>query len=226
MTSLQIIFPMRQPWVALGFPVRGKGQWAAELKRILHETPHGQKLLDVHHSYVMAAFTCHPDAEEKVGCGFSHFETGPGPDKYGSTCFHLVRVDGSHATFSVKACLGATTSPWAAFCAALRDAVSLDVLGWKTALPAGSTCALCGCTPRGREAHADHAYPDTFNSLAKEFLEHQSVDLDSVEYADTPMWELADEGIKAAWVQFHRANAKLRLLCSACNSRIGARTAT
>lgn len=222
MASINGMPPPRKPWIVLGF--KFKKEWEAALKAILHDTPHGQEIVDHHHTCVMAALSCHPEVAQKVGAGVHHFETGPGPDKFGSTCFHLVRVDGTRETFSLKVCLSGKPNPWACFCEALRDVVSLDILDWKNR-HRETGCALCGCMPTGRDLHADHAYPFTFNTLANEFVEDCSIDLDHIEYADDPMWKLADREIREQWRGYHRARAVLWVLCGACNSRIGSRSA-
>ena len=216
--------PLRQPWVALGF--KHKKDWAAALQHILKTSPHGHRIEDGH-NYIMAALAQHPEAEEKIGCGADYFVTGFGPDKYGSTGFYLVRTDGSLVNFSYRVGMNGRPNPWAAFCSALREAVSYDVLDWKnTQFKAGPVpCPLCGRVMDRKDAHADHTHPVTFNSLAKEFAEDHGIEPSAVLYKNVPMYELADEALEVRWVQFHQARAVLRLLCAGCNTRIGARSA-
>lgn len=45
----------------------------------------------------------HPKFGVKIGCGIDRFEAGNG--KFGSKCFHVVRIDGSTEEFSYKQCL-------------------------------------------------------------------------------------------------------------------------
>lgn len=218
MTSINGNPQPRKPWLALGFST--KGAWRLRLKAILHSTPIGHEISGDDHRVIMAALANHPESQEKVGSGVHHFEVGPGPDKFGSSCFHLVRLDGSRITFSIKTCLDGRVGPWTAFCYALRDAVSLEMLEWKN--HNGGPCELCGSTS---DRQVDHRYPKTFNFLAKEFAEERGIEPTEVKFQDDPMWKLADAGLSSLWIQYHREHADLRILCGSCNSRIGARSA-
>ncbi len=215
---------IRQPWVALGF--KHKKDWAAALQNILKTSPHGHRIVDGH-NYIMASLALHPEADEKIGCGVDYFITGFGPDKYGSTGFYLVRTDGSTANFSYRVGMNGRPNPWAAFCSALREAVSYETLDWKNAQFKGGPvpCPLCESLMERRDSHADHAFPLTFNSLAKDFAEDHGIEASAVIYKNVPMYELADQAMEDSWVLYHRSHAVLRLLCAHCNTRIGARSA-
>ena len=108
MTNIQQILPMRTPWKVVGFPT--KGSWLKAIRIILHDTPHGIEVIEGH-NILMSALSCHPDAEEKRGIGVHHFEPGPGPDKFGSTCFYIVRLDGSKVRMGLGAVENGKTNP-------------------------------------------------------------------------------------------------------------------
>lgn len=216
--------PVHKPWIVLGF--KFKKDWEAELRKI-KRTPHGQEITEGH-TYLMAALACHPDVAEKTGAGVHHFETGPGPDGFGSTCFYVVRVDGSKASFSYKTCLNGKASPWAIFCSALRGAVSLEILDWKNRQFDSfgfATCGLCGASLNRNEVHADHVHPNTFNALAIAFCRDNYINPEMVKYADSPMWELADKQLEQEWIEYHRSHCTLRILCAPCNTKLGDRAA-
>lgn len=219
MSSISENPPLRKPWLALGMPT--KAAWEAELKR-LKATPHGKRIEDGH-NVIMAVLACHPNAAEKIGCGVDHFETGPGPDSYGTTCFFVVRTDGTRASFSYRTALAGKVNPWSALLAALREAVSLDILAWKVDQVDGNglgTCAISGKRIHMSEAHADHVHPKTFHVLARTWAGNEGIDPRFVAYEDSPMWRLRDKGLEDRWIEFHRLHAELRLLSAEIFGRI------
>lgn len=59
-------------------------------------------------TFLLQLLWCHPQAAEKVGAGFSHFEVrrGPAPDgRYYTWCFYVIDVLGTAVDFSTNKAL-------------------------------------------------------------------------------------------------------------------------
>lgn len=213
----------RGPWNELGF--KTKGAWESELKRI-KATPHGKIITGPDASLLMETLKLHRDAVEKIGSGIRHFITGKGPDAWGSTCFYLVRWDGTIEDFSYRVCLNGMPAPLAVLMSALRHAVQPDILRWKDAqfdAMGLAVCALSGEVVTSKNSHADHIYPDTFVAIARKFCHQKGVDPNRVEYRDDGLWALKDENLEREWIEFHNMRAKLRILKASVNCQLGSR---
>ena len=86
----------------------------------------------------------HPDSAEKIGSGVKHFIVTQGA--FGSTCFGVIRNDGTTAKFSMKACVrGKGKSLRAMFNDSARLAVSVDIATVKANLILLNGC-VCSIT--------------------------------------------------------------------------------
>ncbi|KAL9248785.1 DCL, chloroplastic-like protein [Drosera capensis] len=77
-------------------------------RRILHGKQYqfGDKLNDRHHrALIMLLLPCHPDYEEKIGCGVDYITIGHHPQFEESRCFFIVRKDGTVVDFSYWKCI-------------------------------------------------------------------------------------------------------------------------
>ncbi len=63
----------------------------------------GDRLSDQDGAEVADLFKRHPEYEERAGVGIDHFEVQSAD--FGSQCFRAVRLDGTWARFSYKACV-------------------------------------------------------------------------------------------------------------------------
>ncbi len=86
---------------SLHFPRRGAA--AAHLQAILHRYDVGDKVGTADEDVLRAALALHPDADEKVGCGITHFSVRTAD--FGTKCFWINRMDGSTEKFSYRACI-------------------------------------------------------------------------------------------------------------------------
>jgi hypothetical protein len=117
---------------------------------------------------LLALLERHPSAEQKIGCGVTHFTRQKTP--FGSRGFYLHRKDGSSTDFSYRMCIkgsGATFEQKFAACA--RETVAEDVQTFKrNAFASGTaTCAISGLEICNGEVH--HS-PVPFRDIVKRFL--------------------------------------------------------
>lgn len=183
------------------------------------------------HNDLVALLTRHPQAEQRIGPGVDCFFVDRAPDGYGTSCFWVRRLDGTETDFSVTDCIrGADPPPLARFKRALRSLVHPQIAEFKEkAMPRGTgICAVTGDVLAWAEAHVDHEAPLTFDALVSAFMVEEWVGdpLDELQ-ADTiasatPL--LCEEGMARRWVAFHADRARLRLVRSAINLRMGKRS--
>ncbi|MGW6537446.1 DUF3223 domain-containing protein [Streptomyces sp. NPDC055051] len=165
--------------------------------------------------------TLHPDYEFKRGHGITGF-TVIRNDEHGTYGFAVMRVDGTSIDFSWNTCLKPPTQRQKVL-GCLRRAVKYQVIAHRDAVfMAGPvTCAISGAPIAStQEAHVDHHAP-TFAQIAETFIDaqggpdafHISDDIpDGFSHA-----ELADKEVEAAWQDYHREVAVLRVVTKLAN---------
>lgn len=73
------------------------------LREMLHHYLLGSRVEGDDHALLASILPNHPEAKEKVGSGVSHFEVHN--SEYGTTCFFVVRTDGTKMPFSFRSCI-------------------------------------------------------------------------------------------------------------------------
>lgn len=89
---------MQKPHLSLGF--RTKRQAIATFSAMLNSATLGKPLAD---PILTQLIVTHPRAADKVGPGVSYVYVDSAA--FGSRCFHIMRVDGTHTDFSYRKCL-------------------------------------------------------------------------------------------------------------------------
>jgi hypothetical protein len=165
----------------------------------------------------------HPEREQKIGVGISHFTVATDNEWGRTRHFVIVRVNGESTDFSYHTCIDGTNMRQDVF-AALRFAVRHQVSDFKRdsfAAPDKPRCPFHNCELTEDEAHVDHAAPLTFYAIVGEFLRSRGLTLDAlllIDNADNQLVrELRDPEIVKNWQDFHRSNARLRLTSSRAN---------
>lgn len=170
----------------------------------------------------------HPDAAWKIGPGVAHFSVCP--TIFEARAFDIIRVDGTHETFSYIRALDGAPSPLARALQAMRAEVMDDILTAKRAYyrenagPGGYVpCALTGVPVPIEEAHADHAPPYLFTVIATAFLAARNIVPDASFVAwrpDSPHLPLlADRQLAAAWRTYHHGLVAIRIVAKRENLR-------
>ncbi|PNQ73559.1 DUF3223 domain-containing protein [Erythrobacter sp. SAORIC-644] len=80
-----------------------KGDAAEYLREMLNRYDRGDKVSAADAKVLQAALERHPEADEKIGCGISHFSVRT--SIYGKRCFWVNRTDGTTDDFSYKSCI-------------------------------------------------------------------------------------------------------------------------
>jgi hypothetical protein len=80
-----------------------RGEAMAFLRDMLYRYDLGDKVSAADEVVLHAALALHPKAEEKIGCGVTHFSVRSAD--FGSRCFWANRPDGTAEKFSYAACV-------------------------------------------------------------------------------------------------------------------------
>lgn len=160
----------------------------------------------------------HPRAAEKIGQGVASFSVQSA--QMGTRCFVVHRVDGSSTDFSFYSCITAPDST-ALVRRAMRRAIADQTNEFKRASAARGplVCAVTSQKLSWDDAHVDHA-PPVFVALADDWAARVGgySAMQIVPAADGQLGRTLVEGAAAdAWAEFHRANARLRIVSKVAN---------
>lgn len=164
------------------------------------------------------AFLRHPNAEEKLANGMTGITVVR--DAFGSQGFAIIGSDGTLTEFSLRSCFG-TDSPLHQVRRAFRAAITGQVLDFKAAAFRESPILICPV--RGTEVTRDncwidHTPPERFEALLTEFMRARSLSPEKLEIervaGQVGERRIVDDNIKRDWQEFHRANAKLRVVAA------------
>lgn len=86
---------------SLHFAKRGEAN--AFLREMLYRYDLGDKVSATDEDVLHAALALHPKADEKIGCGVTHFSVRSAD--FGSRCFWINRPDGTTEKFSYATCI-------------------------------------------------------------------------------------------------------------------------
>jgi hypothetical protein len=86
---------------SLHFATRGDA--LAFLRAMLNRYDIGDKVNAPDGEVLRAAIALHPNSEEKIGCGVTHFSVRSAD--FGSKCFWINRPDGTTEKFSYATCI-------------------------------------------------------------------------------------------------------------------------
>ena len=162
-------------------------------------------------------FNRHPKSPEKIrGMVDVKIEHNP---TFNQLELHIVREDGSSEDISFRKCIF-RQHPLKKLYEAMRHAVHPYILDYKNT--SGLGCHACGIS--NSEMHVDHQKP-LFKELAEKFLslkEEEGIQPPTQFVSLTGnnrAFEDIDFEFKQAWIDYHNANCKLRILCKGCNLR-------
>lgn len=191
-------------------------------RAILNESQLNVPLAE-YHSDMMELIATHPNVEEKIGVGVESFMVTNMP-VYGSRCFVINRVDGTTIDFSYIACIRGESSHKSKVTAAFRYAVSGQILAFKRLAFANDNarCAISGNSVGYDDVDVDHTPPDTFARIMSDFLTDRGITVDDVgvkENDNRVTHGLVNSELEAAWTEFHRSRARLRVLAKTSHKR-------
>ena len=164
----------------------------------------------------------HPEYGEKLGPGIKGFRVRKAV--FGTLCFEVVRTDGSTTDFSFNSCVeGKRPSELTEAITALRAEVTDDIMQKKREWFRDNgdhegkvACAITGARITIDQAHADHAPPRPFGTLAIAFLEARGIAPDR-SFVSPPadnqyQPRLTDRALAEIWRAYHHKIAVLRII--------------
>jgi hypothetical protein len=190
-----------------------------KLREILHATQDGAAVAAEDFAFLHDVLDLHPEAESKIGCGVASFTAAPEPENRGR-CFYLHRHDGTSTDWSFNSCLKAPlhdTEVRNGF----SDATQATKRSYKEGRFRGRSelpCDVTGQVVRFETSDVRHISPE-LKALVDAFVQMQGLTLASIEV--TPSSDgnsatiLKDADLKAQWIAYHEAHAKLRIVARA-----------
>jgi hypothetical protein len=174
-------------------------------------------------------------AEEKTGCGVAMFYKVPNPES-GTPIVRLRRYDLSEDDFDWRKAVQWAHrtennrwldyhTPYMGFRRAIEPIIAEfrrahRVIAMASGHPGELRCEVTGEWRDERDCQIDHQFPATFSVLLAAFVRRKNLDFLSVETRSTfpiPGRALCDESLRAEWVRFHAAHARLRVLSKEAN---------
>jgi len=204
---------------------RTKTEAERHIRSILHNTPLGHALNEEDAAILLALLDSHPNRDAKIGVGVESFLVRMCPIWRNNRQFVLVRTDGTSTDFSFKECLS-PASPLQMFKRACRHAIADQILAFRNAemdrmLGDVLVCPVLRIPVAPDGAQVDHEPPLTFDSLVLAFIEQERTDIEAIRvtgFGDNEMRkDFEDSAIRERWQEFHRTNARLRLVSKKAN---------
>lgn len=191
--------------------------------------PWGMPFEDENKKAILDLIEFHPDKEDVIGCGARSIICIE--DAEGSSCFAVVRVDGSVRNFSYHACFDKNADVRAKI-QVLRDLVEHDV-ATKLNLCFDDNRIIIKCPLQIHfkceknitlsTCHADHTIP--MFKLVEKFLVIENLSLKDIKldrqgkisFYNT----LSDTDLGKRWIKFHEETAEIQATCKFCNMSKG-----
>lgn len=199
-----------------GLPRGWKTRARQLCREIIARTPDGTPVHADDAEFVRAILALHPDAAGKIGCGVAGFTTATDKRYRTGRHFVLLRVDGTSTDFSWTEAI-TPTGHVQKIRNAMRVAIEPQILAFRDAQDP-LACALDAAHPG--PYHVDHAGP-LFQELADAFAAEPAfggyTGLTLAPHQDGDISDQLVPGDAFLWQLYHQANARLRILCRACN---------
>lgn len=185
---------------------------AERVQAILGNATPGEELGGSDLAVMVDLFLMHPSAAVKlITCARIVVEK---EQKFGGKCFCLAgRGESARADFSYRKCFTPATAN-AEFSAACRSEISPDILAFKQeAFSDHLTCPFTGELLTWETTDVDHASPQTFSVLVRDFIAENGIDVVAVKYDHSGVGvSFVDPVLRWDWGLYHGENASLRLV--------------
>lgn len=210
-----------------GLTFSTKGAASEYFRVILHRHEIGSDIPEPDATELSWLLERHPEVSDKLGIGVEQFRVRNA--LYGTRCFEIVRKDGSVTDFSFKSCIeGKRPTDLSEAITALRAEVADDIMqkkrdwfGKHGDIGGKVPCALTGARISIEEAHADHAPPRSFGTLAIAFLEARGI-VPNAAFVTPPtdnqyQPKVADRKLTQDWRAYHHKLAVIRVVAKGVN---------
>lgn len=212
-----------------GYTVNGeffktKAAIRERVRSILYAYPLGTRVAAQDSAFLLELLQNHPNAEQKIGCGVEAFEVRQ--ESSISRGFYAIRLDGSAENFSYKKLLSPPTK-LAVFKTVCRDLVHRQIFRFKFNHFRGYAredgrvqCPITEKWIMQEESDVDHTPPNTFAKIVTDFIGQHKIDVNEVEVQESKTEKgktFTDNTLVEAWVNYHDANANLRVVSTFAN---------
>jgi len=195
------------------------------IREVLYRYPIGTIITDpLDHFFIFAVLDRHHQAERKIGCGVRSFRVDA--MAYGTRGFAIIRDDGSETDFSFMVCV-TPTNKWSDIQQAYRITVEAQVLSFRDSAFSMASAVVCPLTGRSitkDESDVDHIAPNTFLFLLKKFANVIGVKPEDLPIGDSEDGligrRISNPSVEQAWLEFHKANAKLRMISKEAHRKL------
>ena len=171
---------------------------------------------NAHYNFFVELINMHPDKIDKIGTGIKCFELEQ--NKINKKCINQLihRIDGSIISFSYKVCCNINIYNKNDLTNALRYAIYPQTHNYK--INNILCCAICNTTDKNILYETDHII--LFTQLKDDFLKITKHTIPTEFKKDSnnmTMFMNCDNSFKNEWINYHRKNCKLQILCKKCN---------
>lgn len=193
-------------------------------RSILASARSGMSLSGEQYLFAASLLEAHPDSIEKIGPGVAAIVAGPNP-QFGSTCFFVVRTDGTREDFSFITAIDGEKDKRSQVLHAMRAEIRPQIWAWRRRQfdDGPQVCAMTGVPVQPGSCHVDH-HPLAFVQIAS-FVATFLGGWDSVE-VQRETWALTDPHQRSVWTEVHQTRVVdvdgLRLLTPRANLTRGA----
>jgi hypothetical protein len=171
--------------------------------------------------FLYSIFECHPQWEQKQGCGVDYFYIGK--TKYNNLCFYIMRTDGTTTDISFTTAIKEPTIK-SKVLKAFRSAIRPEIEKFKKTIKFGADkCPITGYILIPSNTHIDH-YDLTFKELIEVFttdtpLEDYFQFINETKDNEVETY-FTNQNIIDSFVNFHNANTNLRAVTKQANLSI------
>ncbi len=164
----------------------------------------------------------HPESDQKIGCGISHFTVTTETVFRKTRHFVLHRNDGTSTDFSFISCIDGRSLRGDKL-EALRRQVEEQIIRFRDELFSRGKvyCPYLRVELSLNSCHIDHAPPNTFMKIVEDWLESEGIDLLDIQITPPKDYQhvthMTDLQQKEGWSSYHLANANLRILSPIAN---------
>jgi hypothetical protein len=169
----------------------------------------------------------HPKKDEKIGVGIDYFFVQPSKWNGKQFNFMIKRIDGSQVDFSYINCLKKDKTVKNHWNQIFREIITpqTDAFRQKAFENVGVgdkfVCSHTNLKFSKRNAHVDHIFPLTFDSIYKEFISINNLDLSKIELTKdkgtSETIKIVDAKLREDFYNFHAERCVLRIVCSSAN---------
>jgi len=211
---------MAKQWLIAGKRFDSTAGLKTYVENMLTKYSHGAYLNQWDAQFILGLLKHHPDAEEKLAGIIAGVLVHC---RDGGKGFTLHKESGELVTFSWQKCI-APPSPWTKFTRVCRKLVQPDIqLAKQKAFSEVPylTCEFTGQLLTPQTCHMDHAPPNTFSWIVREFAREWGINPNEIVYCHGDGFTtFRDAQLARDWIAYHRLYARLRPVSATANLSI------